>query len=100
MWLALSMSNLRTFDTFTVMTLEAHCVLESSFRYLCRLQEQLGGGEGGFGGLADTLMRQLLAKDVLYQPMKDIGERYPDWLAAHRWLVFLTFLSKVDHVYH
>lgn len=49
-----------------------------------RLQEQFGGEEGAFGSLADTLMRQLLAKDVLYQPMKDIGERYPEWLSAHR----------------
>ena len=45
-----------------------------------------------FGGLADTLMRQLLAKDVLYQPMKDIGERYPEWLAAHRYHALLRLL--------
>ena len=54
----------------------------------CRLQEQLGGqggaGEGPFGSIADGLFRQLLSKDVLYQPMKDIGERYPEWLEAHR----------------
>ena len=49
-----------------------------------RLQEEFGGSERGFGGLADSLMRQLLSKDVLYQPMKDIGDRYPEWLAAHR----------------
>ena len=29
-------------------------------------------------------MQQLLSKDVLYQPMKDIGAKYPGWLAAHR----------------
>ena len=49
-----------------------------------RLQEHLGGTDGGLKGMADTLMRQLLAKEILYQPMKDIGERYPEWLEAHR----------------
>lgn len=63
------------------------------------LQEQLGGGEGGFGGLADTLMRQLLAKDVLYQPMKDIGERYPDWLAAHRDVITAEEMGQYEEQY-
>lgn len=48
----------------------------------------MGGGEGdsegSFASLADTIMQQLLSKDVLYQPMKDIGAKYPGWLAAHR----------------
>ena len=46
----------------------------------------LGGGEGGFGSLAETIMHQLLSKDVLYQPMKEIGSRYPDWLAQHKYV--------------
>ncbi|CAK0785827.1 hypothetical protein CVIRNUC_009039 [Coccomyxa viridis] len=50
--------------------------------------ENLGGpdgdAEGSFASLADTIMQQLLSKDVLYQPMKDIGSKYPTWLATHR----------------
>ena len=45
------------------------------------------GGEADLPGMAtlvDTIMHQLLSKDVLYQPMKDIGARYPAWLEAHR----------------
>ena len=49
------------------------------------------GGEGEAQGsadeedslssaLVDGIMRQLLSKDILYQPMKEIGERYPPWL--------------------
>ena len=34
--------------------------------------------------LVDTIMRQLLAKDVLYEPMKEIGERYHVYLAEAR----------------
>ena len=35
-------------------------------------------------GLVDGLMHQLLAKDVLYQPIQEIGSRYPQWLEQHR----------------
>ena len=50
----------------------------------CRLEQQ-GDADGSFASLADTIMQQLLSKDVLYQPMKDIGSKYPGWLAAHRY---------------
>jgi Pex19 protein family len=44
-----------------------------------------GGGEfPGMSSLVDTIMHQLLSKDVLYQPMKDIGTKYPEWLAANK----------------
>lgn len=28
-------------------------------------------------------MQQLLSKDILYEPMKEIGARYPKWLEEH-----------------
>lgn len=31
--------------------------------------------------LVDSMMNQLLAKDVMYEPMKSICEKYPEWLA-------------------
>lgn len=34
--------------------------------------------------LVDGLMQHLLSKDVLYEPMREIGEKYPAWLASHR----------------
>jgi peroxin-19 len=49
-----------------------------------------GESEGSFASLADTIMQQLLSKDVLYQPMKDIGSKYPAWLATHRCPIFPT----------
>ncbi|GAB4813856.1 hypothetical protein N2152v2_000902 [Parachlorella kessleri] len=42
------------------------------------------GGHPEMASLVDSIMQQLLSKDVLYQPMKDIGERYPAWLDANR----------------
>lgn len=64
-----------------------------------RLSEQLnalgeeaarmpGGQEApsdDMSGLVDGIMHQLLAKDVLYQPIQEIGARYPQWLADHRY---------------
>ena len=64
---------------------------------LCRLSEQLNalgaaagvpGAEEGptedMSGLVDGIMHQLLSKDVLFQPMSEIGSRYPRWLDDHR----------------
>jgi len=38
----------------------------------------------GMASLVDTIMHQLLSKEVLYQPMKDIGNKYPEWLAENK----------------
>jgi hypothetical protein len=59
--------------------------------------------------LVDSIMRQLLSKEVLYQPLKDIGERYPPWLEAHATALSVEehtqyqkqyeFIKKICHVY-
>ncbi|KAK9840750.1 hypothetical protein WJX81_002254 [Elliptochloris bilobata] len=43
-----------------------------------------GGGDAGFAEMADFMLHQLLSKEVLLQPMMDIGAKYPAWLDAHR----------------
>ena len=77
----------------------------------CRLSEQLnalgeevagvpGGQEGSsedMSGLVDGIMHQLLAKDVLYQPIQEIGARYPQWLADHRCMHHLCFAIHQSH---
>ncbi|OMO52487.1 Pex19 protein [Corchorus olitorius] len=42
--------------------------------------------------IVETMMQQLLSKDILHEPMKEIGERYPQWLEDHK-----TSLSKEDY---
>lgn len=37
-------------------------------------------------------MQQLLSKEILHEPMKEIGERYPKWLEDHK-----ASLSKEDY---
>ncbi|KAJ0394889.1 hypothetical protein P43SY_000060 [Pythium insidiosum] len=39
------------------------------------------GEKSDFQDLVDGMMQQLLSKDVMYEPMKQICERYPSWLA-------------------
>ena len=77
------------------------CILDetchTSFSsYACRMSQQLDAlgrdaagsnqqpGAEDMTGLVDGIMQQLLAKDVLYQPIQEIGARYPQWLADHR----------------
>lgn len=54
--------------------------------------EEMGGKED-FAAVTDNMMRQLLSKDIMYVPMKSIGERFPDWLATHS-----QSLSKEEYV--
>ena len=77
---------------FTQVSIWCKCVPVSnadgiySKQHCCRLQAETDPSldSGGIGRLAESLMSQLLSKEILYQPMKDIGERYPAWLNAHR----------------
>lgn len=34
--------------------------------------------------IVETMMQQLLSKEILYEPMKEIGERYPTWLEENK----------------
>lgn len=36
-----------------------------------------------FGNLMDGLMKQLMSKDIMYEPVKAICEKYPEWLAEN-----------------
>ncbi|KAH7925248.1 Pex19-domain-containing protein [Leucogyrophana mollusca] len=54
------------------------------------LLAQLGdlGGEGeeseeGLQGMLEMMMGQLMSKDVLYEPLKELSDKFPDYLATH-----------------
>lgn len=42
--------------------------------------------------IVETMMQQLLSKEILHEPMKEIEEKYPKWLEEHK-----TSLSKEDY---
>lgn len=41
------------------------------------------GQKEDFDQVVDNMMRQLLARDLMYEPMKLVCEKYPEWLAEH-----------------
>jgi hypothetical protein len=46
-----------------------------------------GGGDGSGGGgesMVDGMVKQLLAKDLMYPPLKEVTKQFPAWLEAHR----------------
>ena len=43
--------------------------------------EKLGEKED-FSQVVDGMMRQLLSKELMYEPMKQVCEKYPEWLAV------------------
>lgn len=71
----------------------------------------LGGDENSSGqgstdeedhlssALVDSIMKQLLSKEILYQPMKEIGERYPPWLEEHKGSLDSDEYSKYTQQY-
>lgn len=54
--------------------------------FLAEMMKQLGGGgEGGageedFSGMLVNMMEQLTSREVLYEPMKELSEKYPAWI--------------------
>ena len=45
-----------------------------------------GGGEGGeddFSNMLVNMMEQLTSKEILYEPMKELYEKYPEWIRAN-----------------
>ncbi|CAK8562732.1 unnamed protein product [Lathyrus sativus] len=45
--------------------------------------EELTGSQD-MESIVETMMQQLLSKEILAEPMKEIGERYPKWLEDHK----------------
>ena len=54
------------------------------------LKEMQGSGAGGEGGEEDIskmlmgMMEQLTNKDILYEPMKELNDKYPSWMAKNK----------------
>lgn len=44
--------------------------------------------------IVDGMMEQLLSKDLMYEPMKQVADRYPAWLAANQDSLAETELEK------
>ncbi|RKP06262.1 Pex19 protein, partial [Thamnocephalis sphaerospora] len=50
---------------------------------MMRQMEQLADS-GEFDGLVEGMMGQLMTREVLYEPMKELAEKYPGYLAENK----------------
>ncbi len=73
----------------------AAAAAEGSDDFLAELLKQMqsGGGPGGLDGEGNEeefskmlmgMMEQLTNKEILYEPMKELNDKFPDWLAKNR----------------
>ncbi|XP_042226228.1 peroxisomal biogenesis factor 19-like [Homarus americanus] len=59
--------------------------LSKMFENLGLMGDQEGDGAvGGLFPLMQVMLENILSKEVLYPSMKEITDKYPDWLADHR----------------
>ncbi|CAA2974158.1 peroxisome biogenesis 19-2-like [Olea europaea subsp. europaea] len=49
--------------------------------------------------VVDTMMQQLLSKEILHEPMREIGERYPKWLKDNKPSLSVEEYERYFHQY-
>lgn len=48
------------------------------------LQKLLNGGDFNADAMMDGMMEQLLSKELMYEPMKQVASKFPQWLADQK----------------
>uniref|UniRef100_A0A2C9WB08 Uncharacterized protein n=1 Tax=Manihot esculenta TaxID=3983 RepID=A0A2C9WB08_MANES len=56
-------------------------------------------GSQDMESIVETMMQQLLSKEILHEPMKEIGERYPKWLEEHKASLTTADYERYSHQY-
>ncbi|KAI9248976.1 Pex19 protein [Helicostylum pulchrum] len=59
---------------------------ESEDDFMAELMKQMESlaDNGEFEGVLEGMMSQLMSKELLYEPMKDLSQKYPTWLNEHK----------------
>ncbi|CAA3014973.1 peroxisome biogenesis protein 19-2-like isoform X1 [Olea europaea var. sylvestris] len=60
--------------------------------------EELAGSQD-MESVVDTMMQQLLSKEILHEPMREIGERYPKWLKDNKPSLSVEEYERYFHQY-
>ncbi|KAL0409379.1 UNVERIFIED_CONTAM: Peroxisome biogenesis protein 19-2 [Sesamum radiatum] len=60
--------------------------------------EELAGSQD-MESIVETMMQQLLSKEILHEPMKEIGERYPIWLEDNKAKLTEEEYARYTHQY-
>lgn len=70
-------------DLEGMQTAQAEQVGEDIMANMMKEFEKFGENED-FQGVIDNMMKQFLSKEVMYEPMKQISEKFPEWLAENQ----------------
>ncbi|KAI8984600.1 Pex19 protein [Mycotypha africana] len=59
---------------------------EAEDAFMAELMKQMESlaDNGEFEGVLEGMMSQLMSKELLYEPMKDLRDKYPKWLEEHK----------------
>ncbi|KAG2236139.1 hypothetical protein INT48_003758 [Thamnidium elegans] len=59
---------------------------EGEDAFMAELMKQMESlaDNGEFEGVLEGMMSQLMSKELLYEPMKDLSQKYPTWLKEHK----------------
>ena len=57
---------------------------EAMLKEMLKEFEKMGGGGFDQDAVVDGMMQQLVSKDIMYDPMKQVTERFPSWLEENR----------------
>ncbi|PHT45493.1 hypothetical protein CQW23_14651 [Capsicum baccatum] len=60
--------------------------------------EELAGSQD-MESIVETMMQQLLSKEILHEPMREIGERYPKWLEDNKVKLSSEEYERYRHQY-
>jgi peroxin-19 len=50
---------------------------------LAKMMEHMMGGAPEMQGMMQNVMQQMMSKDLLFEPMKQLKDLYPPWFAEH-----------------
>ena len=79
-------------------TAAAETMGETLMQNMMKQFEKLGEKED-FHEVIDGMMKQLLSKDVLYGPMKQVTEAFPEWLAINEEKMSEEEYNRFGHMY-
>ena len=65
--------------------------MEEMFANFAAQTSEAAGSSPDFLPVLESMMKSILSKDLLYPPLKDLCDKYPDWLADNR-----SHLSETD----
>ena len=58
--------------------------MEEMFANFAAQTSEAAGSSPDFLPVLESMMKSILSKDLLYPPLKDLCDKYPDWLADNR----------------